>query len=69
MKELFLLKCCINQHRNFLDYYLYLYIWDLWGSSFPSCLYVSPPLLEIDQVGGGVKILPLKYPTPVRRKS
>lgn len=54
-----MLKCCINQHRNpfwIIILFAFIFLGFMGGVASPQLsFYVSPPLLEIDQVGGGVK--------------
>lgn len=56
MKGLFLLKYFTNQHRS-LFYFIIIFSFIIFGEAASSQMsfYVSPPLLEIDQIGGGVR--------------
>jgi len=59
MKEQFLLKCCINHHHNHfwtIIFFVFIFLGFLGGIASPQLsFYVSPPLLEIEQIGGGTR--------------
>ncbi len=59
MKELFLLKCFINHNRSHF-WFIILFVFIFFSflteeASSQLSFYVSPPLLEIDQIGGGTR--------------